>query len=180
MTEIARTYGQALYDLAAEEGLAGELLEQITTLDQCFCQQPDFLALLCSPALSRQERCQVLESCLPAQVHRYLLNFLRILTEKGYMRHFSGCCQLFRQQYNRDNGILPVTVVTAKPLSDQLCRRLSEKLSGCTGKTIAPEYRIEPKCLGGVRLELDGMQVDGTLRHRLDELYSVLKNTVLS
>ena len=97
MTEIARTYGQALYDLAAEEGLAGELLEQITTLDQCFCQQPDFLALLCSPALSRQERCQVLESCLTARVHRYLLNFLRILTEKGYMRHFSGCCQLFRQ-----------------------------------------------------------------------------------
>ena len=179
MTGIAHTYGQALYDLAKAEGLAARILEQITVLNEGFAAEPAFLQLLCTPAISKQERCQVLESCLPAQVHRYLLNFLRILTEKGYMRHFSGCCQLFRQQYNRDNGILPVTAVTAVPMTDVQQKRLTAKLEALTGKTVELHSRIDPSCLGGVRLDYDGKRVDDTVAHRLDAVRSLLKNTVL-
>lgn len=179
MTEIANTYGQALYDLTREEGLADEVLQQLTALNESFAAEPKFVQLLCTPSIPKPERCAVLDESLRAQVHPYVLNFLKILTEKGYMRHFSACCRLFRQQYNHDNGILPVTAVTKQPLSEELRRRLSEKLSGVTGKTIDLDCRIDPECLGGVRLELDGMQVDGTLRHRLDEIRRTLKNTVL-
>ena len=179
MTEIATTYGQALYDLASAEGLSQEILQQLDALNSSFSQEPGFVDLLCNPVRPKQERCQVLDDSLRAQVHPYVLNFLKILTEKGYMRHFSGCCQLYRKQYNHDNGILPVTAVSAIPLSDELRRKLIEKLSSRTGKTIELTCRTDPACLGGVRLELDGMQVDGTLRHRLDELHGVLQNTVL-
>lgn len=179
MTDIVNVYGQAIYDLAKDEGLTDEILKQITVLDEGFSAEPAFLQLLCTPSIPKQERCQVLDDSLRGQVHPYVLNFLKILTEKGYMRHFSGCCRLFRQQYNKDNGILPVTAVTKLPLSDELRRRLVEKLSGVTGKTIALECRVDPECLGGVRLELDGIQVDGTVRHRLNEIHKLLKNTVL-
>ncbi|MBR5471952.1 MAG: ATP synthase F1 subunit delta [Oscillibacter sp.] len=179
MTEVASTYGQALYDLAKDEGLTEEILGQVTALKGSFDAEPAFVQLLCTPSISKQERCQVLDDSLRAQVHPYVLNFLKILTEKGYMRHFSGCCQLFRQQYNQDNGILPVTAVTKLPLSDELRRKLTEKLSSVTGKTIELECRVDPECLGGVRLDLGGMQVDGTVRHRLDEIRTILKNTVL-
>ena len=179
MTEVASTYGQALYDLAKDEGLTEEILGQLTALKGSFDTEPAFVQLLCTPSISKQERCQVLDDSLRAQVHPYVLNFLKILTEKGYMRHFSGCCQLFRQQYNRDNGILPVTAVTKLPLSDELRRKLTEKLSSVTGKTIELECRVDPECLGGVRLDLGGMQVDGTVRRRLDEIRTILKNTVL-
>ena len=179
MTEVASTYGQALYDLAKDEGLTQEILGQITALKASFEEEPAFVQLLCTPSIPKQERCQVLDDSLRAQVHPYVLNFLKILTEKGYMRHFSGCCQLFRQQYNQDNGILPVTAVTKLPLSDELRRKLTDKLSSITGKAIELECRVDPECLGGVRLDLGGMQVDGTVRRRLDEIRTILKNTVL-
>ena len=121
----------------------------------------------------------MLEDSLGEQVHPYVLNFLKILTEKGYLRHFSGCCQRFRQQYHRDNGILPVTAVTGLPLSPHLRQKLAAKLSAVTGKTILLECRVDPACLGGIRLELADAQVDGTLRHRLDEIGTMLKNTAL-
>ena len=179
MTEIANVYGQALYDLAKDENLTEEILGQITVLDETFRAEPAFLQLLSAPAISKEERCKVLDDSLRGQVHPYVLNFLKILTEKGYMRQFGGCCQLFRQQYNTDHGILPVVAVTKLPLSDALRRRLIDKLSAVTGKTIDLECRVDPDCLGGVRLELDGMQVDGTVRHRLQEIHKLLKNTVL-
>ena len=179
MTDIVNVYGQAIYDLAKDESLTEEILKQMTVLNEGFSAEPAFLQLLCAPSVPKQERCQVLDDSLRGQVHPYVLNFLKILTEKGYMRHFSGCCKLFEQQYNKDNGILPVTAVTKLPLSEELRRKLVDKLSGLTGKTIALECRVDPECLGGVRLELDGMQVDGTVRHRLDEMRKLIKNTVL-
>ena len=179
MTDIVNVYGQALYDLAKDENLTEELLGQLTVLSESFAAEPAFVQLLCAPSIPKQERCQVLDDSLRGQVHPYVLNFLKILTEKGYMRHFSGCCRLFKQQYNEDHGILPVVAVTKLPLSDELRRKLADKLSEVTGKTVSLECRVDPECLGGVRLELDGIQVDGTIRHRLQEIRKLLKNTVL-
>ena len=179
MTEIANVYGQALYDLAKDENLTDELLEQMSVLNEGFAAEPAFVQLLCAPSIPKEERCQVLDDSLRGQVHPYVLNFMKILTEKGYMRHFADCCRLFRQQYNKDKGILPVVAVTKLPLSDELRRKLTDKLTVVTGKTIDLECRVDPECLGGVRLELDGIQVDGTVRQRLDEIRKLLKNTVL-
>ncbi len=179
MTEVANTYGQALYGLAKEEGLSAEILSQLFSLDDIFAKESGFFQLLSTPSIPKQERCQVLDTALRGQVHPYVLNFLKILTEKGYVRHFSGCCQAFRQQYNRDNGILPVTAYTALPLDADLRRKLSDKLSSVTGKTIDLDCRIDPGCMGGVRLDFDGKQIDGTIRRRLEEIRSILSNTVL-
>ena len=50
---------------------------------------------------------------------------------------------------------------------------------GITGKTILLRNRINPACLGGVRLDYDGQRLDGTVKNRLDRLGELLNNTVL-
>ena len=51
MTEVATTYGQALYDLAKDEGLAKDLLSQLTVLKEVFAQEDAFVQLLCTPSI---------------------------------------------------------------------------------------------------------------------------------
>ena len=179
MTEVATTYGQAMYDLARDEGLAKELLGQLTTLNECLSGEPGFTQLLSTPNIPKEERVRILDDSFRGKLHPYVLNFLKGLTEKGYMKHFSGCCQMYKQQYNLDNGIVPVTAYTAVPLSDELRSKLTAKLSTVTGKTIELDCRIDPETLGGVRLDFDGMQVDGSGRRRLEHIRGLLKNTVL-
>lgn len=175
MSRISKLYAQALYDLAKEEGLSGQLLQELDVLDCAFSNAPDFIRLLGSPALPVDERCRILDRSFRDQVHPYLLHFLMILTKKGYIRHFSGCCRMYRRIYNRDNGILPVTAYTAVPLSDALRSALIQKLSALTGKTIELHCRIDPEVLGGVRLNWEGRQLDGTLRGRLEEIGRLLQ-----
>ncbi len=172
-------YGQALYSLASEEQLSGEILEQLTVLDNSFQQEPKFLRLLAAPNVPVQERCQLLDTCFRGQVHPYVLNFLKLLTEKAVIKHFSDCLTAYRRQYNRDHNILPVTAVTAVPLSEQQSQRLAEKLSQITGKTAQLHNRIDPDCLGGVRLDYDGKRVDGSVATRLEAVRKKLQNTVL-
>ena len=179
MTEVGNVYGESLYDLAKAESLSKVIGEQLQVLQQSFQQEPDFIRLLSSPNLTKAERCRILDDSFRGKVHTYVLNFLKILTERSYMRYFSDCCDAYTEHYNADNGILRVTAVTAVALSDAQREKLSAKLSMLTGKEIQLLGRIDPAILGGIRLDYDGRRLDDTVAHRLDSIRDMLKNTVL-
>ena len=179
MTEVGSVYGQALYDLAKEASLTHVILQQLSALNESFRQEPDFLRLLAAPNLTKEERCRIIDDSFRGKIEPYLLNFLKILAEKGYSRHFSHCFSVYEEHYNQDNGILPVTAVTAVPLSEGQAKRLSDKLAGLTGKTIALRNQVDPQCLGGIRLDYNGKRLDDTVAHRLDSIRNMLKSTVL-
>ena len=179
MTEVGNVYGESLYELARDENLTPEIAGQLKVLQQSFRQEPDFLRLLSSPNLTKAERCQILDDSFWGKLNPYLLNFLKILTEKSYIRHFYDCCDAFVSHYNLDNDILPVTAVTAVALTDSQADKLTHKLSRITGKHVALHNRIDPSCLGGVRLDYDGQRLDDTVSHRLDAIRNVLNKTVM-
>ena len=179
MTQAGSVYGEALYTLALEDRLTDRILSELEVLDQAFQATPKFAGLLCNPSISKQERCRILDDSFRGKVHIYVLNFLKILTEKGYIRHFSDCRKAYEESYNRDNGILPVTAYTAVPLSNAQAEKLSGKLSRITGKQVKLYSRIDPTVLGGVRLDYDVKRLDDTVSHRLDSIRDLLKNTVL-
>lgn len=179
MTGIGNVYGEALYQLAKDEHLTHEILKQLQVLDESFRSEPDFIRLLASPALPKAERCQILDKSFRNQVHPYLLNFLKILTEKGYAKHFSSCLDAYVRQYNTDNDILPVKAVTAISLTKEQIARLEGKISAITCKKAQVENRVDEQCLGGVLIEYDGTQVDGSVASRMEKIRKLLKNTVL-
>ena len=179
MTQIANNYAQALYGLAKEEDLTRLFLDELLALDAGISEEPAFLRLLSAPNLSKDTRCDILDESFRGKVHPYILNFLKILTEKGYIRHFSDCCRAYKEQYNEDNNILSVYAVSAIALTDDQKTRLTDKLSAITGKHISLTNRVDPQCLGGIRLDYNGKRVDGTVQNRLHNIQKQLKNTVL-
>lgn len=179
MSQAGHVYGQALYSLAMEENLSDTILQELSALHQSFQAEPQFLRLLSAPNVAAEERCRILDECFRGRVHIYVLNFLKILTEKGIAKAFPDCVSSYRDQYNVDHNILPVTAVTAVPLSGNQVKRLTDKLSALTGKHAQVFNRVDPDCLGGVRLDYDGKRIDGSVASRLESVRSVLKNTVL-
>ncbi|MBE6958272.1 MAG: ATP synthase F1 subunit delta [Ruminococcaceae bacterium] len=179
MTEVGTIFGGALYDLAASEDLTEEIFAQLKVLSVSFAQEPAFVKLLCAHSLPKNERCKILDDSFGGKVHPYVLNFLKILTEKGHVRYFADCCAAFRIRYNEAHNILPVTAVTAVALTQAQSARLTEKLEKLTEKKIELHNRIDAQVLGGVRLDFDGKTVDDTLANRLASISHLLNNTIL-
>ena len=179
MTQMAERYAQALYSLAKDEKLDAVIGEELEILDKAFSQEPAFVQLLSSPNLSREERCAVVDDSFRGRIHPYLLNFLKILSEKRHMGCFADCCKAYRERYNDDHGIVSVLAVTAVALTDAQSQKLQQKLQQVTGKTVQLRNRVDPACMGGVRLDYDGKRVDATVKNRLDQLRRMLDNTVL-
>lgn len=179
MTQVAKIYGGSLYDLAQSEQLEDRLLEELEVVCGLFDQQEDYLRLLSTPSIPKGERCGLIQEALGSQVHPYLINFLKILCENGTLGQLKDCAREFHRRYNLDRGILEAKAVTALALTPDQQKALTKKLESITGKTVYLDCRVELGVLGGIRLEMDGVQLDGTVERRLADLKASIRQAVL-
>ena len=179
MTKTEQVYGGSLYELALEEGLAGEILEQLNQVIAIFDANPDYWRFLSTLSIAKDERCKALEEAFGGKIQPYLLNFMKILCENGTIGQLKGCAGEYRRRYNKDHGIVEVCAVTAVPMSDVLRDKLLQKLQSVLGKTVELTCKVDPACMGGVLLELPGRQLDGTVKQRLDNLAAALKTAAV-
>ena len=176
MTGIGENYAQALYSLAKEENATEEILRQLKHLGSAFSETPEFVRLLAAPNLTKDQRVAVIDDSFRGKVHPYVLNFLKLLTEKGHIRAFSDCVKAYTKQYNADHGIVSVQAVAAVALTEDQQKKLQHKLEDVTGKQIELICRVDPGCIGGVRLDYDGKRIDGTVKSRLDAMKQLLES----
>ena len=179
MTDTAGIYGKSLYDLAISENLTEELLPQMEMVQHLFEEYPDYVRLLLEPSVKKNERLSLLDKAFGEEIHPYLLNFLKLLTEKGLLRSYSGCLKRFRALYNQDHGITDAVVTSAVPLDEAQVARLRDKLEEVTGKKGILTQKVSPDVLGGMRVEVDGKLLDGTVKGRLSDIRKTVNNTVL-
>ena len=117
MTQAAREYGTALYELCAAEGLETQVLEQLQALKTLLAQYPAWYKVLACPTIPAQERDEAAEQALRGRVHPYVLNFVRLLIDHGRAEELEGCAEVYGVLYDEAHGILPVCAVTAVPLT---------------------------------------------------------------
>ena len=178
MTEFAKRYGGSLYELAAEEKLDEQIMQELDTVVAGINAGPGYLRLLSAPNLPKQERRALLDEAF-AGAHPYTVNFLKVLCDEGALRELPGCARAYRDLYNAAHGILEVTAASAVDLDAAAREKLTRALESRTGKKIELTVKVEPDLLGGIRLDMGGVQLDGTVRHRLEALKSQLAAATL-
>ncbi|WFR66318.1 F0F1 ATP synthase subunit delta [Curtobacterium flaccumfaciens] len=67
-------------------------------------------------------------------------------------------------------GKLVATVITAEPLTDGQSARVARGLAAKYGKDISINHVVDPSVVGGVRVQIGGDVIDGTVSTRLSEL----------
>lgn len=170
MTETARIYGGSLYDLAAEENLTGEMLGQMEQIRILLQENPEYERLLSEPSIPQTERNGLIETAFGGQAQRYLVNFMKLMCEKNLLGEYAGCCETFRQRYYEDHNIARAVVTSVCPLTEDQQMRLKEKLEAISKKEIFLIQKTDPSLLAGIRVELDGKLLDGTVKNRISEI----------
>lgn len=179
MTGVKQEYGGAMYLLASDEGLGEALLAQLREVCGLFDENPAYTALLEAPTVSLSEKKELLDAAFAGRVHPYIVSFLKILVEHGYCRFFPDCCAEYEARYNEAHGICTARITSAVPLTDEQRERLRAKLCGILGKRVDMTCTVEPSLLGGVKAELDGILLDGTVKNKMDTIRDNLKNMVI-
>ena len=172
-------YGRSLYDLALAEGLEERILTECEALQAIFTENPDYITLLSEPSIPKRERLALIDEALGDSVHSYVTSFIKILTERGLMREYAACVRRYRASYNEAHGIAEAIVTSAVALSREELDRLRIRLESMSGKKVNIKARTDASVLGGLRVELSGRSLDGTVQGRLEELRKKVEDTIL-
>lgn len=126
-----QTYGASLYDLAKDEGMSREILVDLEGIVSLFNEHPAYVKILDAPQIERDDLMEILNEDFLGKVNRYVLNFLKLLSEKHSVHHIGECFKTYEKLYNEDNSIKIVNVTTAKPIGSiwkkNYCRNLKRK-----------------------------------------------------
>ncbi|MCR5330971.1 MAG: ATP synthase F1 subunit delta [Lachnospiraceae bacterium] len=179
MTERAGIYGGSLYDLAAEENLTESIKDQLLEVKAIFRENPEYLRLLSEPAIKKAERLDLIDKAFGGSCEKYLINFIKLLCERGLLGEFEGCCDTFVKRFNVDHNIAEAVVTSAVRLTDSQLASLKAKLEARSGKSVSLIQKLDPKVLAGIKVELEGVQLDGTVSGRLSGIGRKLDEAVL-
>ena len=174
----ANDYGRALYELAREQNAQDEILEQMRDVRAILEKTPEYVRLLDTPALPMEQRLSLLDEAF-GSLNPWHLNFLKILCEKHAIKQYDACAQCFSELHDEARHILRATALTAVAMTDKQVEALTRKLETITGKRVVLTNKVDPQVLGGVTLRFGGVQLDGSLQSRLEDLRRSLAGEIV-
>lgn len=175
MTKFAKTYGGALYDLAKDEGLDTKILEDLKMVINTVKEVPEYLKLLSTPALSKEEKAALVDETWGQTLHPYTINFLKLIGDMNHVYDFLDCKREFHERYDKDHNIVWVRAFSAHEMTDSQKEQLRLTIEKKIGKTVHLTTKIDKTVLGGVKLDAEGIQYDNTVAFHFNNLSQQLK-----
>ena len=173
-----KDYGRALFELAREDGNVERAYDDASTVIAVMQSNREYAVILNSPTLSKEEKRVLIDEAF-GSLSENSRNLLKLLCDKRMAHLYTLALQGFIDEYDAYMGILRVDAVTVKPLSPEQSDRLARNLSAKTGKKIIVNNVIDTGILGGIKLRYDGIQLDGSIKTRLDNLAESLDNIIM-
>ncbi|MBS1847278.1 MAG: ATP synthase F1 subunit delta [Actinobacteria bacterium] len=168
---VARIYAQALYDIGTEKGSLTELDSELQAVrDVIAGLDHDLRTFIEMPQLPRGEKWQIIRTAFETKVSREILGLLHVLVDRRREKLVADIAFEFSELVNEGLGRVHANVVTAKALDDDLLAELRRVLETATRREVVLDQRVDPQMIGGVRVSLGDLVVDGTTRRALADL----------
>ena len=178
LTSGIKAYGEALFSLTDELGETESVRADAKALAKVITDCPEYLKMLDSPALSREERLALIDGSF-SSLNKSLVNTAKLLTERRLAHALPKVLEQFVKAYEMSRGIERVEVISAVPLSSLQKAKLKSKLEGITKKQIIISNTHDPSLLGGMKLRYMGIQLDGSVKSKLDGFARSLSELVI-
>lgn len=174
MSAIGNEYGGAIFLLAKEENMLDEVSEALENADRVFTEQPLYLDFLATPGIPIEERIGAIGGAFHGRVPDCVADFICLLVEKGYIRHFGECREQFEKAYNSLYDIARAEAVSVRALTEEEKNQLKLSLERSIGRRIKLSTSVDKNLVGGMIVRIDGKLYDGSLRTRISEILEEL------
>ena len=175
---IANRYAEALFQLSEEENISKEIYSELHDVVQLVKENKDLDNVFKSPLVAKNEKIDLIEALFNGKINNNLKNFLKILVEKGRISSLQSIELTFKELLNEKHNILEGTVISAVSLTTEKVKELEETLSKKYNKNITLENKVDKSILGGVLVRLGNIQIDGSVKTRLDNIKDQLSQVI--
>lgn len=176
LTQIARPYASALFDLARSENQLAQVETSLSDISRLIGESEDFARYLRSPVIAADVKASALEAILArSQSNPLVGNFLRLVAKNGRLFALDQIIATFRELAATARGETTAEVTSAAPLTDEQARALAETLKAKLGKTVTLNQFVDPSLIGGLQVKVGSQMIDSSLKTKLAAMKVAMK-----
>ena len=171
--KLAKNYAQALIDLTENNiSQQEEYLNELKEITQLITSVENSKKVFNSPAISKDEKKNLLNKLFQGKLNQKLLNFLFLLIDN---QRFNLICEIHdevQNLVNKSKGIIIAEVSSANELDQITLENIKKKLENSfreNGK-ISLKTKVEPGLIGGLKVQINDLVYDGSVKGRLENL----------
>ena len=169
-TRIAPRYATALMSIANDNNTTEDIRKDFTLIVESLNVSDELRALFNSPVVKYHHKISICKEVFEGKVSTLMIQFLEMLAKKRRESVFQEISAAFTELYNKKNNLVPVKIVSAIELSEDLSASIVTAIADKTGKTVLPHFSVDPAIKGGLIITIADMMIDASVRHQLNKL----------
>ncbi len=167
-TAAAKRYARAVFEVAEADGHIEEWSKRLKRVRELF-DDPRVSAVLTNPTIATEQR-ERLVATAPNLLDEESSNLARLLIESGRVEEAAEIEEEFQRLADDAAGRVHATVTTAIALEAGDRDRVASELSKRLDKEVRVSVVVDPRILGGMKLQYGDHVVDASVATRLEQL----------
>jgi F-type H+-transporting ATPase subunit delta len=169
-TLVAKRYASALFQIANEQQILSNILEDLRVIKEVFLSNKELKAVLKSSKISLQKKKEILKEAFTS-VNPYVQNTLLILIDRHREDEINEVVNQFIELTNDEMGIADAEVYSTRELNETERDAISAVFAAKIGKkSLRIENIVDSELLGGIKLRIGNRIYDGSLQGKLNRL----------
>ncbi len=174
MADRIDAYARALLEIAAAEDRLSDVEDELFRFSRIVEGNDDLRLALSNPGLPADRRAAIVDELLEARALQTTRALASFIVGSGRGHDLPAIVQRFVELAAQTRQHELAEVRSAIPLDDAQQERLARALGRATGKNIEVKVVVDPTVLGGLVATIGDTVIDGSVRHRLDQLKETL------
>ena len=170
MTDRNDAYAAALLEIAKAEGNLDTVEDELFRVARTIESNEALRSTLTDQAIPVDRRQKIVEALLDGKASPVTTALVSFVVGAGRSRNLPDIIDRLVARAADERREAVAEVRTAYPLDDQHRQKLADALSKATGKHVSLKVVVDPTVMGGVIATIGDTVIDGTIRHRLDQL----------
>ncbi|MFZ4516285.1 MAG: ATP synthase F1 subunit delta [Acidimicrobiia bacterium] len=174
MTDRIEAYAQAMLSVAQVEQRLTDVEDEVYRFARTVEGSDALRMALTDPALPLTNKLAVIEDLLGDRALQTSVALVTLVVAAGRSADIAAITERFVELAAAARQEVVAEVRSAIPLDDDQRSRLAVALSARTGKRVEVKVVVDERVLGGVSARIGDMVIDGTVRHRIDQLKELI------
>ena len=174
--QVAREYGQALFEAAQGKGELEKVAQEIDVVGELFAD-PEFEGFFQSIKITSEEKKNVFNKVFLQGVSVLTRNFFWVMFLNNRENLFNEMRNEFERLLDEQSRRTVAKVITAVPLNDELKVKVQNRLTETLQKEVILETVVDPSIYGGMLIYANDQIIDASVKSRLNSLREKLIQT---
>ena len=167
----AKSYSQALYELAFEEKNLNDVEKNVISLLKLISQSEDFNSLIKDPTNKQENQLNVINIIFEKfNLNNLLKKFLNFLVIKRRFFYVEKILKDFIMICSKSRGEISAKLTVAKELSENQINKIKNDLSQDFGSDVKLNYNYDPGLIGGLIMQIESVMIDTSIKNKLQQI----------